>query len=92
MIDRVLGPFRRDPQLSVVLVVGLIIAYLSLSPTLMLFYGSFRSKALGVEGEYTLAHYLHAYTDPLTYELLLNSFLFASGSAPLRSGETPVAW
>ena len=85
MIDRVLGPFRRDPQLSVVLVVGLIIAYLSLSPTLMLFYGSFRSKALGVEGEYTLAHYLHAYTDPLTYELLLNSFLFASGSALLST-------
>jgi iron(III) transport system permease protein len=85
MVNRVLGMFRRDPQFSVVLVVGLIIAYLSLSPTLMLFYGSFRSKALGVAGEYTLAHYLRAYSDPLTYELLLNSFFFAFGSALLST-------
>jgi hypothetical protein len=34
----------------VVTVVGIVIAYLSLSPTLMLFYGSFRTKALGVKG------------------------------------------
>jgi iron(III) transport system permease protein len=73
--------FRRDPQLAVVLAVGAAIAYLSLSPTLMLFYGSFRSAALGVAGEFTLKHYIHAYSDPLTYELLINSFLFAFGSA-----------
>lgn len=81
MISRLAGMFRRDPQLAVVLAVGAAIAYLSLSPTLMLFYGSFRSAALGVAGEFTLKHYIHAYSDPLTYELLINSFLFAFGSA-----------
>jgi iron(III) transport system permease protein len=62
-----------------------VIAYLSLSPTLMLFYGSFRSKPLGLPGEFTLAHYISAYADPLTYKLLLNSFIFAAGSALLAT-------
>jgi iron(III) transport system permease protein len=69
----------------VVTVVGIIIAYLSLSPTLMLFYGSFRTKALGVKGNFTLEHYINAYSDPLTYELFFNSFVFASGSAILAT-------
>jgi iron(III) transport system permease protein len=77
--------FRRDPQLSVVLFVGAVIAFLSLSPTLMLFYGSFRSKPLGVPSDFSLVHYVGAYSDPLTYELLLNSFLFAAGSALLAT-------
>ncbi|HEY5543185.1 MAG TPA: iron ABC transporter permease [Candidatus Binatia bacterium] len=68
-----------------VTVVGIIIAYLSLSPTLMLFYGSFRTKALGVKGNFTLEHYINAYSDPLTYELFFNSFVFASGSAILAT-------
>jgi iron(III) transport system permease protein len=85
MIERVLGTFRRDPQLSVVLFVGVVIAYLSLSPTLMLFYGSFRSNPLGVPGDFTLAHYASAYSDPLTYRLLFNSFVFAAGSAALAT-------
>jgi iron(III) transport system permease protein len=73
--------FRREPQLAVVLSIGVIIAYLSLSPTLMLFYGSFLAKPLGVPGGFTLAHYIQAYTDPLTYQLLFNSFIFAAGSS-----------
>ena len=65
-IDRPLSAFRHNPQLAVVSVVGVIIAFLSLSPTLMLFYGSFLSQPLGVPGDLTLAHYRTAYTDPLT--------------------------
>jgi iron(III) transport system permease protein len=88
-----LDSFRREPQLLVVLTVGLIIAYLSLSPTLMLFYGSFRSKPLGVAGEFTFAHYVSAYSDPLTYQLLFNSFIFAGGSALIATGlATMLAW
>ena len=93
MISRVVGMFRRDPQLSVVLFVGVVIAYLSLSPTLMLFYGSFRSKPLGVPGSFTLAHYVSAYADPLTYQLLFNSFIFAGGSALLATAlAATLAW
>jgi len=93
MVNWVLGMFRRDPQLSVVLFVGVVIAYLSLSPTLMLFYGSFRSKPLGVPGDFTLAHYISAYADPLTYQLLFNSFIFAGGSALLATAlAATLAW
>ena len=93
MVNRVLGMFRRDPQLSIVLFVGVVIAYLSLSPTLMLFYGSFRSKPLGVPGDFTLAHYISAYADPLTYQLLFNSFIFAGGSALLATAlAATLAW
>ncbi len=93
LLDYPLRAFRQNPQLMVVVVIGIIIAYLSLSPTLMLFYGSFRSKPLGVPGDFTLAHYLSAYSDPLTYQLLLNSFLFATGSALLATGlAATLAW
>jgi len=76
---------QRDPQLAVVWLVGIIVAFLSLSPTLMLFYGSVLSKPLGVPGNFTLGHYIHAYTDPLTYQLLLNSFVFATGASILST-------
>ena len=75
LVDRPLRAFWENPDRLVVTVVGIIIAYLSLSPTLMLFYGSFRTKPLGVEGDFTLGHYIAAYSDPLTYELFLNSFI-----------------
>ena len=94
LLTRFLNSFRREPQLAVVACIGVIIAYLSLSPTLMLFYGSFRSKPLGVpNAEFTLAHYLYAYTDPSTYQLLFNSFVFASGSSILATGfAATLAW
>jgi iron(III) transport system permease protein len=85
VLTRIIESFRREPQLALVLFVGGIIAYLSLSPTLMLFYGSFLSKPLGVPGDFTLAHYRQAYADPLTYQLLLNSFVFAAGSSVLAT-------
>jgi iron(III) transport system permease protein len=65
--------------------IAVVIGYLSLSPTLMLFYGSFLSKPLGVPGGFTLSHYISAYSDPLTYQLLFNSFIFAAGSALLST-------
>lgn len=93
MLSRSVDSFRRDPQLTVVLFVGIVIAYLSLSPTLMLFYGSFLSKPLGVPGEFTFAHYLSAYSDPLTYQLLFNSFVFAGGSAVVATALAAIlAW
>ena len=60
----------------------------------MLFYGSFRSKPLGVpSAEFTLTHYLHAYSDPLTYQLLFNSFVFAAGSSILATAlAAALAW
>lgn len=86
MLNRFAGLFHREPQLAIVLFVGVIIAFLALSPTVMLFYGSFLSKPFGVAGAaLTLANYRAAYTDPLTYQLLLNSFVFAAGSSVLAT-------
>jgi iron(III) transport system permease protein len=86
VLTRLIESYRRDPQLAVVLFVGIIIAFLALSPTLMLFYGSFLSKPFGVpDVALTLANYRAAYTDPLTYQLLFNSFVFATGSALLAT-------
>src|SRR3990172_1257027 len=81
LIAGLIDIFRRNPQLAVTGTVGVIIAYLSLSPTLMLFYGSFRSAPIGLPSEFTLANYISAYSDPLTYQLLINSFIFAGFSA-----------
>jgi iron(III) transport system permease protein len=79
--------------LAVIGTVGLIIAYLSLSPTLMLFYGSFRSAPIGLPSEFTWANYVSAYSDPLTYQLLINSFIFAGFSAIIATVlATILAW
>jgi iron(III) transport system permease protein len=47
----------------------------------MLLYGSFSTAELGQPGEATLANYVAAYTDPDTFRLLLDSFVFALGSS-----------
>ncbi len=93
VFDRPIRAVRQDPNVAVLAGVGVIIAYLSLSPTLMLLYGSFLSKPLGVPGNFTLQHYIRAYADPVTYQLLLNSFIFAAGAAVLSTGlASTVAW
>src|SRR3990170_9040140 len=93
LIPGLIDIFRRNPQLAVTGTVGVIIAYLSLSPTLMLFYGSFRSAPIGLPSEFTLANYISAYSDPLTYQLLINSFIFAGFSAIIATAlATILAW
>src|SRR5437773_2513408 len=47
----------------------------------MLLWGSFSDAPLGLPGKLTLDHYRTAYSDPETLEMILNSFVFAAGSA-----------
>lgn len=81
--ERPVQAIRQDSQKVLIILVGLVITYLSLSPTLMLVYGSFLSKPLGVPGDFTLHYYRIAYSDPATFQLLVNSFVFAGGSSLL---------
>lgn len=74
---------RADPAVVVTAGVGLLLAFLALYPTAMLFYGSVSSAPLGLAGRLTLTHYRTAYGDPETYRLVGNSFLFAGGAAVL---------
>jgi iron(III) transport system permease protein len=93
VFERPVRAVRQDPNVAIMAIVGVVIAYLSLSPTLMLFYGSFLSKPLGVPGDFTLQHYVRAYSDPVTYQLLINSFIFAAGSSVLATAlAATVAW
>ena len=94
MLTRFVESFRREPQLATIIIVGVIIAFLALSPTLMLFYGSFLSEPFGVAGAaLTLDNYRAAYSDPLTYQLLFNSFVFAAGSSILATAlAATLAW
>ncbi len=77
-----LGELRK-PLILVTLVVGSLIAFLSLQPTLMLLYGSVSDAPLGLPGHLTFQNYRTAYSDPETFLLILNSFVFAAGSAVL---------
>ncbi len=74
---------RVDPVVVFAVGLGLVLAFLALYPTAMLFYGSISSAPLGLPGHFTLQHYRTAYGDPATYRLIANSFLFAGGSALL---------
>jgi iron(III) transport system permease protein len=88
-VSAVLANFRsaaarvewRDPFTLTVIGVALVLAYLGIFPTAMLLYGSFSTAELGQPGEATLANYVAAYTDPDTFRLLLDSFVFALGSS-----------
>jgi iron(III) transport system permease protein len=77
------GSFLSQPVSWVFILVGGIIAFLSLYPTFFLFYGSFMDAPLGVPGRFTLQNYVKAYGDPEAYPLLLNSFIFGLGAAGL---------
>ncbi|HSF59235.1 MAG TPA: iron ABC transporter permease [Candidatus Binatia bacterium] len=78
-----IGAFLSQPVSWVFLIVGGIIGFLSLYPTVFLFYGSLTDAPLGVPGHFTLQNYVRAYTDPEAYPLLLNSFIFGLGSSGL---------
>jgi iron(III) transport system permease protein len=78
-----IGAFLSQPVSWIFLVVGGIIGFLSLYPTVFLFYGSLTDAPLGVPGHFTLQNYVRAYTDPEAYPLLLNSFIFGLGSSGL---------
>ncbi|MDH4191146.1 MAG: iron ABC transporter permease [Betaproteobacteria bacterium] len=71
----------RDPLTLTVIAVAVVLAYLGLFPTVMLLVGSFSTADLGQPGDATLANYVAAYTDPETFRLLLDSFVFALGSS-----------
>jgi iron(III) transport system permease protein len=73
----------RDPLTIVVTGLAVVLGFLALFPTAMLFYGSFTTASLGQTGGATLANYVTAYSDPETYTLLVDSFVFAFGSSLL---------
>jgi iron(III) transport system permease protein len=78
-----IGSFLSQPVSWVFILVGGIIAFLSLYPTFFLFYGSVMDAPLGVPGHFTLQNYVRAFGDPEAYPLLLNSFIFGLGAAGL---------
>ena len=78
-----IAAFFSQPISWVFLIVGGIIAFLSLYPTIFLFYGSLMDAPLGVPGNFTLQNYVRAYSDPEAYPLLLNSFIFGLGASGL---------
>jgi iron(III) transport system permease protein len=75
------GGAWRDPVVVTAAGVAVVLAFLALVPTVMLIYGSFSTADLGETGEATLANYVTAYTDPQTFRLLLDSFVFALGAS-----------
>ncbi len=75
-----------DPAVFLTLAAALVLGFLALYPTVMLFVGSFSDAPLGVAGRFTLANYVRAYGDPQTYRLIGTSFVFAAGSSALSLG------
>jgi len=78
-----LGRVLRQPLTLTTLIVTALVGFLALQPTIMLVQGSLLDAPLGKAGHWTLEHYRAAYTDPETYHLILNSFVFAIGSSLL---------
>ncbi|MDQ7857744.1 MAG: iron ABC transporter permease [Armatimonadota bacterium] len=72
-----------DPVVVLAAAAAVVLGFLALYPTVMLFVGSFSDAPLGVAGRFTLANYAQAYADPATYRLIATSVVFAAGAAAL---------
>jgi len=72
----------KNPRLTPFLIV--IVGLLTISPVLMLAFGSF-SKGFGTFGGFTLTKYVEAYSDPEFAVILWNTLLFTSGSAAVAT-------
>ena len=82
-IGRALRPrLRTDPQvLAVVAWLGALLAFLVLAPLALVLWFSFRTAGPGERGgAFTLSNYVETFANPLTYELLENTFWFSIGS------------
>ncbi len=80
--SRVTSYFTQPLNCIFLAVVG-VTAFLSLYPTFFLLYGSFTDTPLGVPGQFTVANYVQAYSDPEAYVLVFNSFVFGICSSGL---------
>lgn len=72
---------RAGPQLPVVAVTGIVLAYLTLIPLAMLVYGSLKSGPPGVESDFTLRNYLALFSGWRLAKPFLNSVVFSAGSS-----------
>jgi len=82
-IGRALRPrLRTDPQvLAGVAWLGALLAFLVLAPLVLVLWFSFRTAGPGERGgTFTLSNYVETFANPLTYELLRNTFWFSIGS------------
>ena len=71
----------RDPLALTTAGLAAVLAFLSLYPSAMLFYGSVTTAPLGQAGKLTVANYVAAYTDPHTFTVFSASFVFALGAS-----------
>ena len=72
-------------RLIILVSVAVFVGVFTLIPLLSLVWNSFKEVGLGQIADFslenfTLANYTYAYSDPSTYGMLLNSFIFAFGS------------
>lgn len=81
---------RLEPRSIAIAASVLVLVYLVLGPVLMLVLSSFRATdgTLPFEGgvPWTLGNYVTILTDPGTYSVLLNTFLFAFGALTVSFG------
>lgn len=61
-----------------------IVGFLTLSPVVMLFIGSF-SEGLTAFGSFTTQKYVDAYTDPALFDVTVNTIVFVLGSSVLAT-------
>jgi len=69
---------KKTSRLTLVLII--IVGFLTVSPVIMLVFGSF-SEGLSAFGTFTLEKYISAYTDPDFAKIIFNTIIFVVGAA-----------
>ena len=73
---------KKTPKLTIVLI--LIVGFLTVSPVIMLIFGSF-SEGLSAFGSFTLEKYISAYTDQAFAKIIVNTIIFVVGAATVAT-------
>lgn len=85
--------FRIGPQLLVTSLAGALMAYLTLTPLVMLLYGSLKSGPPGVPSDLTVKNYFVLFENWRLVGAFINSLIFSFGSSLLAfAGALYLAW
>lgn len=92
-----LAPPAIEPRIVAITLTSVVIVYLVLGPLLMLVFSTFRGTIgrlpFDPNAPWTLDNYVRVFFDPATYQVLVNTFLFAAGSLSLSFAiSVALAW
>ncbi|MCL5066966.1 MAG: ABC transporter permease subunit, partial [Thaumarchaeota archaeon] len=84
---------RLDGEKAAFIVLLVVVGFLTVIPLTFVAFSSFWSVSPGVAGHLTFLNYFRAYSNPLTYHAILNTFIYSLGATSVAAAiGIPFSW